>query len=103
MIQFTITDHAFERVGWSRSTFARTLEYVFCDDVSANTSRKRVIAFLSTYEVPDLNRFARAYGEHVFLFTRAVAPDSAELVTVLPLPHALREPICAVRRVADAA
>ncbi len=106
MIQLAITDHAFERakerVGWNRSALARMLERVFYDGIAATTSCKRVSEFLSSYEVPDPSRFARAYGEHVFLFTRTDAPDSAVLVTVLRLPHELREPIRAARRFAYA-
>lgn len=107
MIQLAITDHAFERAkeraGWNRSALTRMLERVFYDGVAASTPRKRVSEFLSSYEVQEPNRFARAYGEHVFLFTRADAPDSAVLVTVLQLPRELRHPTREARRLAYAA
>ena len=94
MIHFAVTDHAAararERTGWGRSTVYRMLERIFFDGVAANTPCRRIRKFLRHYQEQVPGRYARAYGEHVFLFARGLAADEAVLVTVLPLPHDLR-------------
>ena len=94
MIHFAVTDHAFERAkeraGWSRSALCRMLERVFYDGVAASTPCGKIRKFLRHYQEEWPGRFARAYGEHVFLFARGGAYDESVLVTVIPLPHELR-------------
>lgn len=94
MIHFVITDHAFERAreraGWKRPTLARMLERIFFDGVAASTPCRKIREFLRHYQEREPGRYARAYGEHVFLFARGHADDEAVLVTVLPLPHEFR-------------
>ncbi len=106
MLHLAISQHAFERarerVGWNRSALSRMLERIFYDGVAASTPCKRIREFLTHYHDEHPGRFARAYGEHVFLFTRDAALDAAVLVTVLPLPHELRRPTREARRLAHA-
>ena len=107
MIHLAITDHAFERAkeraGWNRSALSRMVERVFFDGVAASTPCRKIREFLRHYQQEDPSRFARAYGEFVFLFTRGNAADAAILVTVLPLPHELRQAAREARRLAYAA
>ncbi|MEY4939457.1 MAG: hypothetical protein RIQ93_1192 [Verrucomicrobiota bacterium] len=106
MIHFALTHHAVERakerVGWNRSTLGRMLERVFYDGLAASTPRREIRGLLLGYQTQDQSQFARAYGEHVFLFTRGQVPDEAILVTVLPLPHGLRSAAREARRLAYA-
>ena len=102
MIHLFASDHALvrarERAGWHRSTVYRMLERIFFDGVPPSTRRRKLREFLIQYEAEEPNRFARAYGNHVFLFARGHAADEAVLVTVLPLPFELRDVVCAARR-----
>lgn len=107
MIHLAITDHAFERAreraGWNRGALSRMLERVSYDGVAASTPCRKIREFLRHYQDESPGRFARAYGEHVFLFARDAAADTAVLVTVLPLPHELRRPAHDARHLATAA
>jgi len=107
MIHLAISEHAIERakerVGWNRSALGRMLERVFYDGISASTPCRKIREFLSSYQSPDLNRFARAYGEHVLLFSWGSVPDEAVLVTVLQLLHDLRPAAREAKRLAYAA
>jgi hypothetical protein len=105
MIHLAISNHAFERAreraGWSCPALSRMLERVFYDGVAASAPGRKIREFLGYYQQENPSRFARAYGEHVFLFPHD--DDAAVLVTVLPLPHELRRPAHAARRFASAA
>ncbi len=94
MIHFAVTDHAVERAreraGWGRSTLCRMLERIFFDGVAASTPCRKIREFLRSFQDQEPGRYARAYGEHVFLFARGGATDEAVLVTVLSLPHEFR-------------
>lgn len=94
MIHFAVTDHAVERAkeraGWGRPTLCRMLERIFFDGVAASTPCRKIREFLLSFQAQEPGRYARAYGEFVFLFARGYSADEAVLVTVLQLPHDLR-------------
>ncbi len=107
MIQLAISDHAVERAkeraGWNRSSLGRMLDRIFYNGISTDTPCRKIRGFLLGYQTQDLSRFARAYGEHVFLFRRGSQRDEAILVTVLQLPHELRLAAHEAKRLAYAA
>ena len=106
MIHFAVTEHAAERAkeraGWRRSTLCRMLERIFFDGVTASTPCRKIGEFLRHYQMETPGRYARAYGEHVFLFSHGIVPDEEILITVLSLPHDQRSAARKARRLAYA-
>jgi hypothetical protein len=94
MIRFSLTSHALqrakERAGWRGVTLARMVDRVFFTGVGANTPCRKIREFLRSVQAEHAGRYARAYGEHVFLFATGETYDEAVLVTVLRLPAELR-------------
>lgn len=94
MLQLCPSPHAIvrakERAGWCRQSLARMLERALYDGLEAAECAGALRRYLVALPEGGPSRFARIYGEHVFIFGRDGTPDSATLVTILHLPHALR-------------
>jgi hypothetical protein len=94
MLQLLPSPHAVvrakERAGWCRHALARMLERALYDGLEAGECGRALRSYLTDLTAGSPNRFARVYGQHVFIFGKDGTPDTATLVTVLHLPHELR-------------
>ena len=79
-----------ERAGWCRHALARMLERALYDGLEAAECGRALRSYLAAIPAEAHGRFARVYGQHVFIFGKDGTPDTATLVTVLHLPHELR-------------
>ena len=94
MMNLCPTPHAVqrakERTGWCQRTLNRMLERIFYDGLTSEDCSRRLRVYLADimYALP--SRFARIYGEHVFIFARENDPNEVALITILLLPADLR-------------
>ncbi len=94
MLQLCPSSHAVvrakERAGWCRHALARMMERALYDGLGAGECGRALRSYLTTITAEVPTRFARVYGQHVFIFGKEGTPGTATLVTVLHLPHELR-------------
>lgn len=94
MIQLCTTPRAVlsakERTGWCERALDRMLERIFYDGLTANDCGSSLRGYLAALKDSLPSRFARVYGEHVFIFAHEPDPNVVSLITILLLPGELR-------------
>ena len=94
MIKLVPTPHAVQRArtrtGWCRQTLERMLDRVYYFGLCPEDCGRRLGDYLESVRTMELARFARLYGEHVFIFGREGPEDEVSLITILHLPAEYR-------------
>ena len=94
MLKIIPSPHAVQRAktraGWCRRTLERMLERIYYFGLTPERCGRQLRDYLASIDANDVARFARVYGEHIFIFGHEAGADQVALVTVLHLPADLR-------------
>ena len=95
MHTFILSEHgeqrARERVGWNRKAAQRMLDRVFFEGIDDRNAPKPLQKFLAEKIENQGHATGKVYAEQLFIFAPTGHLQEFELVTVYPIPQALRK------------